>query len=373
MIDPESLPARWHVGIAGAGLIGRLVAWRLLRAGARVSLYDADDAGAERSAGIAAAAMLCAWSEAADAGAELLAQGEDSLARWAAWLDELASDAGERVALCADGSLVVAHPADAAELTRFERCLAHRLNGAGRGEVVALGRERLRKLEPALAERFERAVWLRREGCLDNRALFSALAKAIRARAGAWHERVAVDAVASRALRAGGRWRRFDCAVDCRGLGARGDLPSLRGVRGEIIRVRAEEVRLSRPVRLMHPRFPLYVAPHPGSVYVVGATEIESEDERGVSVRSGLELLSALYSLDTGFAEAEILEMRVGHRPAWPDNRPRVLSEPGLVSVNGLYRHGFLLGPTLADQAVARVAAEAGVAPAVPSATAANA
>ena len=363
-MTPESLPASWHVGIAGAGLMGRLLAWRLLRAGARVSLHDIDSVAGLRSAGSTAAGMLCAWSEAVEAGAHVLETGRNAVADWAAWLAELACETGERVALRADGSLVVAHSADAAELARFERCLAQRVTAADRAEVIHVDRERLREMEPSLADRFTGALWLRREGCLDNRALFPALAKAIRARNGAWHERVEVEAVGARALRIDGRWRHFDCAVDCRGLGARDAQPALRGVRGEILRVRAPEVRLSRPVRLMHPRFPLYVAPQPDSVYVVGATEIESEDNRGVTVRSGLELLSALYSLDTGFAEAEILEMRVGHRPAWPDNQPRVRAEPGLVSVNGLYRHGYLLGPALVAQAADRVLDQAGMAPA---------
>ena len=68
-----------------------------------------------------------------------------------------------------------------------------------------------------------------------------------------------------------------------------------------MIRLHAPEVSLRRPVRLMHPRYPLYIAPKPDHVFVIGATEIESEDTSPASVRSTLELLSAAYSLHSGF------------------------------------------------------------------------
>ena len=58
----------------------------------------------------------------------------------------------------------------------------------------------------------------------------------------------------------------YDWVIDCRGYGAKAawNRPSesqLRGIRGEVARVYAPEVELSRPVRLLHPRYPLYIAP----------------------------------------------------------------------------------------------------------------
>ena len=103
----------------------------------------------------------------------------------------------------------------------------------------------------------------------------------------------------------------FDYVIDCRGLGANKDLGSLRGVRGEVIKVQAPGVKISRPVRLMHPRYQIYVVPRPKDCYLIGATSLESEDFSPVSVRSALELLSALYSLNSSFSEARILEMNV--------------------------------------------------------------
>ena len=141
--------------------------------------------------------------------------------------------------------------------------------------------------------------------------------------------------------------------IDCRGLGARDELPDLRGVRGERIVVRTREVDLQRPVRLLHPRHPLYVVPWGDGLFMVGASVIESEDAGPVSVRSALELLGSAYALHPAFGEAEIVDMGAGVRPSFPDNVPKIVVRGRTLHVNGLYRHGFLLAPALAELAAA--------------------
>jgi len=136
--------------------------------------------------------------------------------------------------------------------------------------------------------------------------------------------------------------------IDCRGLAARDSQPELRGVKGEMIIVETSEVELSRPVRLIHPRWPLYVIPRGDGKFMLGATSIEAEDT-GVSVRSALELLGAAYAVHPAFAEARIVEFGSGLRPAFPDNLPRITVGKNKIAVNGLYRHGFLLAPALAE------------------------
>ena len=113
--------------------------------------------------------------------------------------------------------------------------------------------------------------------------------------------------------------------------------------------VKSREVALSRPIRMLHPRFPLYVVPWGDGVYLIGATEIESEETGPITLRSALDLLSAAYALDPAFAEAEIVLQGAGARPAFPDNRPRIILRGRYIYVNGLYRHGFLLAPVLAE------------------------
>jgi glycine oxidase len=136
--------------------------------------------------------------------------------------------------------------------------------------------------------------------------------------------------------------------IDCRGLAARDTQTELRGVKGEMILIETDEVELSRPVRLIHPRWPLYVIPRGGNRFMLGATSIEAEDT-GVSVRSALELLGAAYAVHPAFAEARIVEFGSGLRPAYPDNLPRIAVYNQKIAVNGLYRHGFLLAPALAE------------------------
>jgi glycine oxidase len=104
-------------------------------------------------------------------------------------------------------------------------------------------------------------------------------------------------------------------------------------------------------VRLLHPRYPLYVVPRPGGRFLIGATMIESEDEGPVTVRSALELLGAAVALHPAFGEAQILETGAGVRPALPDNVPRAIVREGgrRILVNGAFRHGFLLAPVLAE------------------------
>jgi len=146
--------------------------------------------------------------------------------------------------------------------------------------------------------------------------------------------------------------RPFDLVIDVRGVGARPDVP-VRGVRGEVVWLHAPGVPLQRPVRLLHPRHRVYIVPRPDDVVLIGASEIESEDRSPMSLRSAVELMAAAHSVIPDLAEARILRMDVNLRPALPDHRPEIHIEPGLIRINGLYRHGWLLAPSLVDEALA--------------------
>ena len=137
--------------------------------------------------------------------------------------------------------------------------------------------------------------------------------------------------------------------IDCRGFAARDSLHDLRGVKGEMLVIKAPEVVLTRPVRLLHPRIPLYIVPRGNGLYMLGATMIESADRSRITARSMLELLSAAYAVNPAFGEAEILEIGGDVRPAFPDNLPKVRKIGSTVFANGLFRHGFLLAPALAN------------------------
>jgi glycine oxidase len=360
----------FDVAILGAGLAGRLSAWQLVRAGARVALIERGGPDGSGSAAHVAAAMLAPLAESAIAERRIVDLGMASVDLWRAWIGELP----EPVFFQEDGTLVVWHARDRSEVSLF----------TGRMRAVAppdLVQQRLRALdgdgvgqiEPALAGRFPQGLLLQGEGQLDNRGALRALLSCAIADGlhCVWEAgEIDADALPALGIRAG-------VVLDCRGLGARAAwrdastgggaaLPGLRGLRGEVVRVHAPDVKLHRPVRLLHPRYPIYIAPKPNDLYVIGATEIESEDESPMSVRSALELLSAAHSLHPAFGEARVLELNVQRRPTRPDHLPaiRVDQQARVVRVNGLYRHGWLIAPAVTEAACAVVRAMLGGDPA---------
>lgn len=345
---PDALPFS-SAHVLGAGLMGRLVALALARRGCRVDLHDAQGPQAGGAAARVAAAMLAPLAESAVAPAPVVRMGRHALDRWPELLTELAGHAAP-VFFQREGTLVLWHRQDAGEAERFARVLERTRGWIGDDLPPArpLDASGIVALEPALrGSRFAQGLFLAGEGQLDNRALLDALHATLAATPGVtlhWHRAVSPED--------------FDCGpagrvIDCRGLGARPQWGALRGVRGEVIRVHAPDVALSRPTRLLHPRYPLYIAPKPDGVFVIGATEIESADMSPASVRSTLELLSAAYAVHSGFGEARILELATHCRPTLPDNLPALRwSAPRVLQVNGLYRHGFLIAPALLDIAL---------------------
>jgi glycine oxidase len=140
-----------------------------------------------------------------------------------------------------------------------------------------------------------------------------------------------------------------DVRIDCTGLAARDVLSDLRGVKGEMLILRSREITLSRPVRMLHPRIPVYIVPRSDGAFMVGATMIESDDAQRITALSMLQLLNAAYALHPAFGEAEVVEIGTQVRPAFPDNLPRIRRHGRTLYINGFYRHGFLLAPALAQ------------------------
>ena len=341
-----------HIGIAGAGLAGRTLAWRLLRAGCRVSLFDARRRDDLATASMTAAAMLSPLAELAVSDEEVFALGQRSMRLWPRWIAELAENGQDAVYFRQQGTLVVAHAPDQSSLAHFTRLLQHKLPDACRAQVHTLDAAGLAQQEPALAGRFGGGLLLEGEGQLDNGEWMAALALELDRLGVRWHEGQAVQTVDEGCIVCGVASHAVDVAVDARGVGSKPQWPELRGVRGEVLTVECASVKLRRPVRLMHPRYQIYVAPRPNQQFVVGATELESEDTGPVTLRSVLELASALHSLHPAFGEARVLRLAAALRPALDDHRPALALRQGVWHINGLYRHGFLCAPALVDALV---------------------
>ncbi len=314
-----------QIVIAGAGIFGLWQALTLSKAGHRVKVLERSHTPFAHSASQYAGAMIAPFCEAESA--PLLIRDLGFLAS-DIWRNTYAD-------LSACGSIVVAGPRDQKELRRFARMTS------GHEEI---NQEHLGRLEPALAERFQTALYYADEAHMTTPSALHHLMKLAEHHGTVFEFGQCMPAASDLA-------DDIDILVDCRGLAARDDLPTLRGVRGERILVRTHDLKLNHPVRLLHPRYPLYVVPWSDDRILIGATVIESEDTAPMSVRSALELLGMAYALHPIFGEAEILEMSAGVRPSLPDNIPRIIvREQGRrIYANGAFRHGFLLSPILAS------------------------
>jgi glycine oxidase len=306
--------------IRGGGVAGLTLAHELAARGAGVTVVERRQ-GLAGSASWAAGGMLAPWCERESAEEAVLTMGRTAAGWW---------DAALPGHVIRNGTLVLAPPRDWGELDRFARRTGgHRIVDAAAIEA----------LEPDLAGRFGRALFFAGEAHLDPRLALRAL-----------QAKLAVLGVRF-AFGYGAVYgpQDADAEADCTGIAAR--RPGLRAIRGEMLLLRCPDISLARPVRLLHPRFPVYVVPRADHLFMVGATMVESAATGPVTARSAMELLNAAYALHPAFGEAEIVEAGVGLRPAYPDNLPRVEHEGRRFSVNGLYRHGFLLAPAMARQA----------------------
>ena len=305
--------------VLGAGVAGLCVATELVARGCEVTVFDPAPRPGPHGCSWWAGGMLAPVCEGETAEEPVVRLGREA----ADWWER------QGVTLARQGTIVAALGRDRRELDRFaRRTRSHEW----------LDADGLAALEPDLSGRFDRALHVPSEAHLDPRKALSHLRSRL--------ERDGTAFVAEPGRPEG-------LTFDCRGLAARDVLADLRGVKGEMAVLRTSDIGLSRPVRLLHPRIPLYVVPRADGLFMLGATQIESDDRRR-SVRSVLELLSAAYALHPAFGEAELMEIGVDARPTFPDNLPRVTRRGDTFHVNGLFRHGFLLAPALA-----RMAAEA--------------
>ena len=306
------------VTIIGAGVAGLWTARACLAQGLRPRLIDRHGSPGAHGCSWWAGGMLAPFCEGALAEPPVVAHGRHAAALWS-----------EVTHVHHRGTLVLAPERDRAELHRF----------AARTEGHApCDRDGIIALEPELAHH-RRGLFFSGEAHLDPRRALQDLTRALAA------EGVTVEIANCTPSGVTGP------VIDCRGMAARVDLPKLRAVRGEMILLRAPEITLTRPIRLLHPRHPLYVVPRGDGVFMLGATQIESDSKAAMTARAALELLSAAYALDPRFAEGEILEMGADLRPAFPDNLPGIVRRGQRLHLNGLFRHGFLMAPALARQA----------------------
>jgi glycine oxidase len=307
------------VSVIGAGIAGTWAALLLAQAGHSVTVYERQGEDMAGATSHWAGGMLAPDCEGDGAEPVVIRLGHRSVDLWRKHVPDTP----------VMGSLVVTHPRDRADLERLAR------QTSGHDRIVG---ERIGELEPALAGRFREGLFYPKEGHVEPRRALPMLHGKLRSLGADIRFGEAIEPHALRGT-----------VVDCRGLGARDSQPELRGVKGETVLIETGEIALSRPIRLIHPRWPIYVIPRADNRFLIGASTIESEDASGVTLRSALELMTAAYTLHPAFGEARVVELGTALRPAFPDHNPRIEVSGTRIAVNGLYRHGFLIAPALGE------------------------
>jgi len=322
------------IGIIGAGILGRLISLFFHQKDNDVHLFDQGDFLPRTGCSLTAAGMLAPFCEMEYSHPEIAKLGMESFELW----DKITAFLGGDIKYDKKGTLVLAHSQDKKELLRLKEIINKYFPEKEVYKEVRANEYEKVSLEDGLFFPFE--------GQIDPLDIFNVMNRELFPKLKGLYFNTKVEEINSNKIKANNKIYSFDLVIDCRGLEAK--LEDLRGVRGELLLVRAPDVILTRPIRLMHPRYPIYIAPRRDHKFLIGATSVESTSMEPITIRSTLELLSAAFSVNPGFSEANILESRVGLRPCFSNHLPRIYVENGLIRANGHYRHGYLISPMIA-------------------------
>ncbi|MFN3393023.1 MAG: glycine oxidase ThiO [Candidatus Thermochlorobacter sp.] len=352
-----------EVAIIGGGIIGLSTAWQLARAGVEVCVFERSEAG--KSASWAAAGMLAPQAEVGFEEINFLRLGQESLALYPKFLEELKEDAGLDVQLDTRGTLMIALDRDDREALRREFEFRKSIGLA----VEWITASEARELEPLLSPKVTSAIWLPNDYQIDNQALILALRRALIARGSTLYEHTAVERVetyqgkvvglltsagqveAKYVVLAAGAW-----SNEIAGLPEEAR-PTVRPVKGQILTLKmTKQLRMTKVVR--SPR--VYLAPKLDGRLIIGATSEEKGFDTIPTAGGMLTLLEEAFEAVPAIYELGIEEMRVGLRPGSRDNEPLIgeSSVKNLLIATGHYRHGILLAPVTAKAIAALILGE---------------
>jgi glycine oxidase len=337
--------------VIGGGVIGLSVAWRAARAGINVAVVDPDPGS---GASHFAAGMIAPVGEAEFGEEAVVALNRDSAARYPSFIAELELDAGRSAGYRQTGTLHVAVDGD--EQIALERQFRYR-------RQLGLPVERLtsretRELEPGLAPSVRGGMLVQSDHQVDPRAMVPTLLQACsrlgvqihRSRASLLVDGGRVTGVAlesgevleaSKVVLAAGCWSGNIPGVP------QDDIPPVRPVKGQILRLRGVPELIARTIR----GGSVYILPRGDGRVIIGGTVEERGFDTSVIAGAVYELLREARALVPDVAELELVEASAGLRPGSPDNMPMVgdSTTEGLIVATGHYRNGYLLAPATAD------------------------
>jgi glycine oxidase len=358
------------VVVAGCGIIGASIAWRLAQAGWKVRCFDPEPGG---GATHAAAGMLAAVTESTFGEHELMRLNVESGAMWPEFAAELEAETGIQTGFRPVGTLTVAF--DSGDRQQLRRLLE--LQHAWGLDAQEIDVAEARRTEPSLGPRIAGAVWAPSDHQVNPRAVLRALRAALDLRgaeivsrrvvklatrggavAGVEDESGAIHEADLVVVAAG--WRSREIELPRSGTLATADpelasssaLP-IRPVKGQVVRLDSASqpaFRLSRVVRGFVQSRQVYLVPREDGEIVVGATSEEQPDDRLVTAGGLFALLRDARALVPGIDELPVVETTARARPGSPDNVPLIgeYAAPGLVVATGHYRNGILLAPLTA-------------------------
>lgn len=336
--------------VLGAGVIGSAIAFELSSTGHRVRVIDARAPG--RGATQASAGVLSPYIEGHDSEA-LSALGRRSLDLYDDFIARIGQASGRSLVYERTGSMEVALQTDDAERLKAS---AVRLRGSG-VDVQWLDAPAIAAAEPALSSSAIGAIFTPIHGFVGAMDLTNALVAGA-TRQGAIFEhgtralaiepsggmlRVDTDAgrwEAERVVLAAGSW-----SGQIATTGA--DAVPVRPIRGQLLVLRQREATLRHVIWGRD----CYIVPWPDGTVLVGATVEDVGFDEGATVQGVGGLMRAAEALVPALREAAFVGVRVGLRPAGPDELPLVGASsrvPGLIHASGHFRNGVLLAPITA-------------------------
>jgi glycine oxidase len=356
------MPTVYDVIIAGGGIIGASIAWRLARERIRVLLLDAAKMGSEASS--AAAGMLAPGGE-FDQPSPLLDFAMDSLAQYDDFVAALQADSGLPIEFRHTSAVQIALTAD--ELESLSRRAASQ-RAAGIPSAL-LARDELRALVPLVRGDAIGAVLYPNEATVDPAGLMTALRAACLARGVAIQENsrvtsIAVGATGARVCLAG---QAIDAPFAVLAAGAWSSniavtidnqpnaLPRSFPIKGHLLGYRLPTGSLAATIRHEH----TYVLQRADGFTIAGSSTEDAGYDRTIDPKIVSDVAARAGALVPALAPLKPESVWIGFRPATGSAAPhigRVLSSR-LWLAYGHYRNGVLLAPATSARVCREISA----------------